>query len=786
MKPTLIVFESIFCDYEFDLEVRKKFLQRWLLSIRQLSILAIPVNTVVHFVLYISEDKECEIRAVRELISELEPSDAALFKLVTYVHPPEGYGYDEAKHPDLIKNPNKVAPQRDRLFERAMLNTSIADYSRIVRMTLDDDDFLLHWQLEEIIRAADLAYRPDQIVAVGLPNQIVSYIEPGYADIVSMTHNLNGGKFYVSSTDLYEQQRVLSPWSIPEFFNAKNVERMAKVGVSLVTVRDNVPGMIYCRWGKNLSLYDKSGYYTKEFQRVEFNALDSMLPNLSNWIQQSMQTFRSPSNPVISHESARSTFAKPKLNWASKYRIWSPQPTSDKSNRVVAVFRSPTGQQATSNITHTDFRYIGSIPQLKDVEENFVGFLQLRGSDGKRQQFSQRAKLRSVNQISQFSWDTWLSPVLSLPEHALELFENTLKMLSWIDSQSSRNYFMDLVADLPNQKQVAAQDSLLRFAFDITRDIPNKFIKNVIGHLWSYQLLQKYSGSRAIGSDATTNKPEYYPSTWANFSYQWQSIEQFHEELAVETSSGIHRISTDSYPIDLQIDAKISKPLVVVLHGRKAPEVKLPYLSGAGITSNLDVSRLSISDPSLYADPSLLISWFIGSSKQPKLQSNLKNIVSAVANALGSTRIIFVGGSAGGFASLVLSHDMEDSIALVWNPQTDFQKYYKGSVKSYLNGCWPEGAASIPKSVVTSAVDLYSSSPGNNLVLYMQEESDTHHIDEHLRPFEERVGPDSNILFYKAHWGSGHAPAPKSLINEVLSACLEDEPRDALKSIGFK
>jgi hypothetical protein len=148
--------------------------------------------------------------------------------------------------------------------------------------------------------------------------------------------------------------------------------------------------------------------------------------------------------------------------------------------------------------------------------------------------------------------------------------------------------------------------------------------------------------------------------------------------------------------------------------------------------------------------------------------------------------VIFVGGSAGGFASLVLSHDMEDSIALVWNPQTNFQKYYKRSVNSYLDCCWPDGSSSIPRSAVTSAVDLYSDKPGNNIVLYMQEESDTHHVNEHLRPFEERVGADNNILFYKSHWGSGHAPAPKSLIKEVLSACLEDEPRETLKNIGFK
>ena len=48
------------------------------------------------------------------------------------------------------------------------------------------------------------------------------------------------------------------------------------------------------------------------------------------------------------------------------------------------------------------------------------------------------------------------------------------------------------------------------------------------------------------------------------------------------------------------------KPLVIVFHGRKAAEVTLPYLPGSGLTSDLDVAFMSISDPSLALDLSLI------------------------------------------------------------------------------------------------------------------------------------------------------------------------------------
>lgn len=796
MKPTLVVLESIFCDYEFDPQIRQRFLQPWLASIAQLSKLRVPLNSTAMFILYLSEDKEMEINAVRDLISGFPEDIRDLFKVVTYSHPPEGYGYEDAKHPDLIKNPNKVAPQRDRLFDKALSNVDVHAYERIIRLALDDDDFLLEWQLDEIVRAADLAYTPDEIIAVGMPNQVVSYIEPKRADVVSMTHQLNGTKFYVSSTNLFQKQRRLSPWSIPEYFNDKNISRMARAGVRLVTVQDNVPGLIYCRWGHNLSLHDKSGYYTNLFEYIEFSSVESMVSTLEGKLPSSADAFRKHPRPVIFHDPTAVTANKVPARSASKYRIWAPEKSDHKKGRIVAVFRSPSGITVSSNITHSGSRLVGVIPALKDVEFDYVGYLQYRGSDNSRKQISARARLRFVDQITKFSLGEILESAENLPESRLRTFENCIGMLLWMDSPKSRAYLLELVDSIAQSDAIASPDSLLKYAFDESRKAPNKFTSSAFSCLWNFQVLKQNSGTDAFASrslesvkshSSTENQQtEKFPSLWASFNRVWNSVEHFCESFELSNSEGNQRITTPAYPIDIQLDSKKSKPLVVFLHGRKSPEVKLPYLSGAGLAADLDISRLSISDPSHYIDPGLSIAWFTGSSTQPELQANIVNIVKKVAKELEAPKVIFVGGSAGGFASMVFSHQIENSVALVWNPQTDVFRYHKNFVNSYVAHCWPDGTNSIPDTVVTSVVKRYEAQPSQNLVLYMQEETDSHHIDEHFKPFQDALSPDSRILTYQSHWGDGHAPAPKPLLKQILLACISENFEASVKQIGFR
>lgn len=278
MEPRyLFTVETIFCDNESDLEIRRLYLTRWLKSLSWMAKVEIPSRVDLYHFLYISSDKIEEIKVITDLLNNFEPSVRERFKLVEYRHPAEGYSVNTQKHPDSIKNPNKVAPRRDDLFKKAWGKLPEITAERVIRATLDDDDFWLPWQVEEMVRVADLAFEEETIIGVGLRKACIAYVQEHRGDVVEMTHHMNGNKFYLSSMKLWERQSELSPWSIPEDFSEQNVARMARAGVRLKTSASNRPGWIYGRWGSNLSLHDKTRYYARRYFAFPFSDEDNLV-----------------------------------------------------------------------------------------------------------------------------------------------------------------------------------------------------------------------------------------------------------------------------------------------------------------------------------------------------------------------------------------------------------------------------------------------------------------------------------------------------------------------------
>lgn len=284
----IVLVETIFCDNERDATVRQDFFQRWYISLRALASVSVPVDCTVKYILYLSDDKLQEKVLVQAFLASLNPEVARRFVVVPYEHPTDGYGSKGVVHPDSLKNPNKTAPRRDWLFEAALTRISVEGYDRVIRATLDDDDFWLPWQLHEIVQAAEGVFEPGKILGVGLRNALVAYHDASKVDVVELTHHMNGNKFYLSEIGLFSRQRVLSPWSIPEDFNEANVARMGRAGVSLTSVGENNPGWIYNRWGGNLSLHDKSKYYIQNMSTFGFDnayeLIDSAVSRLSSGV----------------------------------------------------------------------------------------------------------------------------------------------------------------------------------------------------------------------------------------------------------------------------------------------------------------------------------------------------------------------------------------------------------------------------------------------------------------------------------------------------------------------
>ena len=256
--------------------------------------------------------------------------------------------------------------------------------------------------------------------------------------------------------------------------------------------------------------------------------------------------------------------------------------------------------------------------------------------------------------------------------------------------------------------------------------------------------------------------------------------------------TGISTIYDNGLPIDILVIPAESDITIFFFHGAIEPDFTVPVLSGLGISGGLKANRVFISDPSLVLDESLLLGWYAGNKLQSQLQETLKIIIAAVASSLDSDRLIFFGGSGGGFASLYFAHHFDNSLALVFNPQTDIAKYTQRAIRDYTSKAFnvpagtPDPLSHLPSSITQNLCGLYKE-PTTTTVAYMQNQNDTAHVRSHLQPFRMAMHADTEFLTLVEPWREGHTPPPKELLVELLdSVVLSSDWASSLFPKGFK
>ena len=282
---------------------------------------------------------------------------------------------------------------------------------------------------------------------------------------------------------------------------------------------------------------------------------------------------------------------------------------------------------------------------------------------------------------------------------------------------------------------------------------------------------------------------------WNCETYAYSSTDEFCK--ASHFSYGIHTIFGGGLPIDLHLDLKSNLPLVICLNGALSSRdhsLKLPVFSGFGVLSPAEASIVRISDPILYTSTSIKHGWYAGAAGM-LLIKDIFNILHKIIHEYKPTKVIFFGGSSGGFASLNISRLFKDSIAVVWNPQTDILKFAKEHVEEYARNAYglPDFDACeklLPAIVHTSIYKDYVKGENSNYVLYMQNLNDWH-VRWHCKPFLNATGRKiegelssqslgTDFYLYIADWGSGHAPPPKDFQKRLMSYILNTDlsPRD--------
>lgn len=171
--------------------------------------------------------------------------------------------------------------------------------------------------------------------------------------------------------------------------------------------------------------------------------------------------------------------------------------------------------------------------------------------------------------------------------------------------------------------------------------------------------------------------------------------------------------------------------------------------------------QITICDPTMMAREGFSCSWFAG-CEGLDTQALLKSFCSQASAALGAKRVVYMGSSGGGFASLYLSRHHPGSIAFVTVPQTNLQRHFTpSSVRRYLEACWPSLTIDeVSEKVCLDVCPLYSG-PFENSVIYVQSAGDTAHNVNQMQPFLQAVwgsgDAKKNLVLHSDFWGKmGH------------------------------
>lgn len=235
---------------------------------------------------------------------------------------------------------------------------------------------------------------------------------------------------------------------------------------------------------------------------------------------------------------------------------------------------------------------------------------------------------------------------------------------------------------------------------------------------------------------------------------------------------------------------KGGEKLAVVFHGavtRKSRRV--PAFPGKKLVRVLPRGYivLSVSDPTLLLSPAISAGWYAGSQGCDVPQA-LRAMFAALVEGLQLSRVVFVGGSAGGHPALVQSSFMAGSVAVVENPILHISAYVRHHVQRYREVAWPGLPADAPlPECVNDAVSSLYAQPGANTVIYLQNARDGHFWKQ-TRHFLARVHSERkrSVLFLSQFIEEmpGHS-FPRDIWYRWARAALE-APTTSITDIGVQ
>lgn len=267
---------------------------------------------------------------------------------------------------------------------------------------------------------------------------------------------------------------------------------------------------------------------------------------------------------------------------------------------------------------------------------------------------------------------------------------------------------------------------------------------------------------------------------WADLSLFSPNGKRGHYVFAPDRSRGEIR------PLHALYQPGTADALVVVLHGAIDREkYTIPRFEWLGTLKDRDEHVLYVADPTLGLSSDLQIGWYVGTETSNEL-ARVVRLATQLRDRLGVNRVLFMGGSAGGFASLMASSDVPGSRALAFNPQVTIGEYYPRFVARFMQVALPgfatfaDARAELPGRLsVLDAVPATGQMVNRSVIV--QNSGDTFHMENHLGhlaaqlglPLESAVSVDGGMEFDIRYFGEGHSMPYRHVLTKYLDLSLE-------------
>lgn len=225
---------------------------------------------------------------------------------------------------------------------------------------------------------------------------------------------------------------------------------------------------------------------------------------------------------------------------------------------------------------------------------------------------------------------------------------------------------------------------------------------------------------------------------------------QIHSRLSQLRFKGrspqIHTVKlSNGKQIDLYARLAKSETLIVSFHGAYSASKPGTYPMFWRISSLQKKTNafVAFTDPTrLEGKGDILISWFLGKDGWDPMPTIL-NIIEKAMDSCGAKRVLFVGGSGGGFVALRASAEIPGSCAFVQDATVGLTRHNTKIVQGYFEKAWPGWDSEKLLEGFPEHFNMhlyYMRRAPKNFVYMTQSKQDKAHLSQHLVPFARAHG----------------------------------------------